>query len=289
LNTIQMVKMKLTEHNARAGGGQSIIVHDRRWKKMIRLLRTSAFLNGRSKVDLMDCFLMYHCLWSVPSQRDKIQEILTEAVAKHGYTMAVNLTMVKKEVQEFTEDVERETKIKHTVNESQLMTFDDDYLQLEKETNKFQGVFITINQFRQLSIDETSVINFFDEQKNLVNRVRTAKGKTANTIVVNHDSKQVTYPLTTKLVDKTDVIMKAPHKILQKHWDERYHKLNSFIEQQLQNMTDNTPAEIDGAAKNFFVQEDFAEIVRKNFDEVKDSLGNLKLQLEKLQYSYTHI
>ena len=30
-------------------------LYDRRWKKIVRLLRTAAFLNGRDQVDLMDC------------------------------------------------------------------------------------------------------------------------------------------------------------------------------------------------------------------------------------------
>ena len=96
LNTIQLVKVKIIEHNARSSSHPPIIVHDRRWKKIVRLLRTSAFLNGRNKVDLMDCFLLGHCLWSHPSQKEVIRIILTESIAKHGYTMAVNLNMLKK-------------------------------------------------------------------------------------------------------------------------------------------------------------------------------------------------
>ena len=289
LNTIQMVKVKLTEHNARSATTEPVIVHDRRWKKIIRLLRTSAFLNGRSKVDLMDCFLMYHCLWGSPTQKVKIREILTDAVAKHGYTMAVNLNMLKKEAKEFQQDVDREIKITHTVNEEQLMTFDDTYFQLKKETSKFQGVFITIQQYRQLTIEAEMIVNYYDEEKNLVNRVRTTKGKEQNTIAVNHDSKQNIYKLTTKLTDRSEVTLKKPHPIVQKHWDERHQKLTSFIEKQIQNMEAQTPKDMDGLENNLFVEKEFAEIVKKNFEEVAGSLKNIKLQLEKLQFSYTNV
>lgn len=290
LNTIQLVKIKLEEHNVRnANMGNSIIVHDRRWKKIIRLLRTSAFLNGRAKVDLMDCFLMYHCLWGSPDQRQTIRGILTEAVAKHGYTMAVKLSMLKKETKEFQEEVAKEIRISHTVTKDQLMIIDDEYFRLEKQESKFQGVFITIKQFRMLSIEEPQVINFYDEQKNLVNRVRTAKGKQENTIEVHHDAAEMTYRLQTRLMDTSEIITKKPHAIVQKFWDERYQKLTTFITQQLQNMEENRPEEINLLEQNLFVDSEFSEVVKKNFEEVATSLQQLKLNLEKLQYSYTNI
>ena len=39
-------------------------ISDRRWRKNIQLLRTSAFLNGRSAVDWSDLLLLIHCLWN---------------------------------------------------------------------------------------------------------------------------------------------------------------------------------------------------------------------------------
>ncbi|MCB0548870.1 MAG: AAA family ATPase, partial [Phaeodactylibacter sp.] len=128
LNTIQVVKVRMEEYNARPNHSDKLIdVHDRRWKKIVRLLRTSAFLNGRAQVDLMDCFLMVHCLWSKPSQMDIIREIVTEAIRRHGYTMAVNLQVVKREVSDFEEDVDNEIKVKHTISESQLMPVEEEY------------------------------------------------------------------------------------------------------------------------------------------------------------------
>ncbi|MEM6699133.1 MAG: AAA family ATPase, partial [Bacteroidota bacterium] len=290
LNTIQLVKVKIIEHNARpANSHEPIIIHDRRWKKIVRLLRTSAFLNGRKKVDLMDCFLMNHCLWGNPNQLTKIRAIISEAIAKHGYTMAVNLNMLKKEVKEFQEDVDREINITHIVNEEELLAIDDDYFQIQKEDSKFQGALVSIKQYRQLTIGEPIVINFYDENKNLVNRIRTSKGDQNHTIAIHHDSQQNIYKLTTKLMDKKEVIQKKPHTVVQKFWDERYQKLMSFIEQQLKNIEENQPEEISGLENNLFVEAEFAEIVKRNFEEVANSLKNLKLQLEKLQFSYTNM
>lgn len=290
LNTIQLVKIKIAEHNARpANKSEQIIVHDRRWKKTIRLLRTSAFLNGRTQVDLMDCFLMNHCLWGKPAQKTVIQNMITESIAKHGYTLTVNLNVLKREVKAFQEDVERETRVYHTISEEQLMIIDDEYFQLQKTENRFQGVYISIKQYRQLSIEGEVVINFYDENKNLVNRIRVSKGKQKHTIIVNHDAEQNVYKLQTKLADKKEVIMKAPHVVLQKYWDEQYQKLTNFIDKQILNMSENQPEALNGLEGNLFVDAEHAGIVKQNFDEVFEQLKNLKLQLEKLQFSYTNI
>lgn len=42
----------------------AIYVSDRRWAKIGKILRTSAFLNGRNTVDWSDVLLMRHCLWN---------------------------------------------------------------------------------------------------------------------------------------------------------------------------------------------------------------------------------
>jgi len=148
---------------------------------------------------------------------------------------------------------------------------------------------VTIKQYRTLSIDDPQVTNFYDEQKNLVNRVRASKGKQENTIEVHHDSAAAIYRLQTRLVDKNEIISKKPHAIVQKFWDERHQKLTAFISQQLQNMGDNRPAEIALLDKNLFVESEFSEVVKKNFEEVADNLRQLQLNLEKLQFGYTNI
>ncbi len=290
LNTIQVTKIKIEEHNARiAGGGHPIIVHDRRWKKTVRLIRTSAFLNGRKNVDLMDCFLMIHCLWSHPDQIDKVQEIITEAIRQHGYTMAVNLQMVKQEAKDFENDVDREIKIRHTVSEEQLMPIADEYFQLNKDDNRFEGIYVPIKQYRNLKIGGTEVVNFFDKDKNLVNRLKAEKSTEEHTIEVYYNSVRYAYPLRTRKAERTEVILKKPHEIVQKHWDERHQRLMSYIDGQLEKMETGKPSEMDRLQENLFVNSDFNEVVLRNFKEVEESLRGLRLRLEQLQYTYTNV
>ena len=290
LNVLQIIKIKIEEHNAReANQNNLIIVHDRRWKKIVRLLRTSAFLNGRPFVDLMDCFLMRHCLWSKPDQLDLISNLLTEIIERHGYTMAVNLQTLKKEVFEFEHDVDQEIRIRNRISEDQLMPIDDEYYQLVKDDNRFEGTLIPIKQFQQLTIGESKVVNYFDEQKNLVNRLQTQKSANQHQIEVYYNSERHNYPLKTRQAERTEIILKKPHPIIQKHWDERHHQLMQYIEGQLKEMVDNKPVELDHIEANLFVPKAFSDIVKSNYEQVKESLAKIKLQLEQVQYAYTNL
>ncbi len=290
LNTVQVVKIKIEEHNARPNNTDKLIdVHDRRWKKIIRLLRTSAFLNGRSKVDLMDCFLMVHCLWSKPSQLDKIREIVTEAIRRHGYTMAVNLQMIKREVRDFEEDVDQEIRVRHTVTEEQLLPIQDEYYELQKEDNKFEGVLVGIKQFQQLKIEEPQVTNFYDKDYNLVNRLKAQKSPQQFTIDVFYNSERYSYPLRTRKGERTEIISKKPHPVVQEHWDERHKRLVDYIEQQEQKIKQHAPSELNHLEENLFVPAEQSEVVKANLEEVRAALQQLKLKLEKVQYAYVNL
>lgn len=53
---------------------ESIQVSDRRWRKIVKLLQVSALTNERETVSVWDCWLLQHCLWSKPEDREKIYE-----------------------------------------------------------------------------------------------------------------------------------------------------------------------------------------------------------------------
>lgn len=57
-----------------------IYISDRRWKHIARLIRTSAFLQGRSTTDPIDLFPMYHALWNEPEEIEYVRNITLQAV-----------------------------------------------------------------------------------------------------------------------------------------------------------------------------------------------------------------
>jgi MoxR-like ATPase len=82
---IHEIKRTISAHNRRAENAENkFYISDRRWRKIIRLLRTSAFLNGRVEIDLMDCFLITHCLWNAENQIKMAAEIVNTAIESHS-------------------------------------------------------------------------------------------------------------------------------------------------------------------------------------------------------------
>ena len=53
---------------------EEIPVSDRRWRKVVKLLQTSALTNGREAASIWDCWLLQHCLWSNAEDRMKIYD-----------------------------------------------------------------------------------------------------------------------------------------------------------------------------------------------------------------------
>ncbi|MTB52591.1 AAA family ATPase [Lewinella sp. W8] len=287
LNTLQLMLYKIEQYNEQPNNAANQIrIYDRRWKKVVRLLRASAFLHGRDRVNLMDCFLMEHCLWNNPEQQEVIREMLVESVRKHGYSVAVNLQNLKREVREFERDVEQEIRIRHTIEEEQLLPVAESYYQLEKDLSQFRGVLVSIDQFRNLTNDEFSSVNFYDEDKNLVNRIRARKGPRENTIEVNFNGTDQVFRLKTHLVERTEVIRKRPHRILEKFWDERLERLNTYIAGQQEAIASNGPEELRDIESHLFVEEAYATAVRANLEEVREALAGLSLRLEKLHFAY---
>ena len=87
LETIYKIREKLNDkvHGKNKSGdvpveNQKYYVSDRRWKKAVGILQTSAYLNGRDEVDLSDVLLLCHILWNEDSMISEIRQIVAETI-----------------------------------------------------------------------------------------------------------------------------------------------------------------------------------------------------------------
>ena len=81
LDAISRIRKVLRAVNVdEAAERRNIYVSDRRWKNIVRLLRTSAFMQDREEVDICDLLPIYHCLWQEPEERDAIRSIVIRSL-----------------------------------------------------------------------------------------------------------------------------------------------------------------------------------------------------------------
>ncbi|TAE56464.1 MAG: AAA family ATPase [Bacteroidetes bacterium] len=289
LNTLQVIRAKL-EDNSRnpQRENEPFQVYDRRWKKIVRLLRTSAFLNGRTQTDLMDCFLAIPCLWSRPSQVEEVREIVSETIRKHGYSIAINLGMLRREVEDFEKEVSEETRIRRIIAEDRLEPVKQEYYQFMQGEKQFQGELIKIEEFNRLDTQELQVINIYDEEQVLRHRLKARKSQREHAVEIVYNAVEFTCPLRTHKAERTEVILKKPHPLVARHWDEKVAQLQEYIRQQQQRLSAELPEEL-GHPDHLFTDPRLAKIVRANQEEVAVSLHQLLLRIEKAQYAYASI
>ena len=73
---------------------ESLRVSDRRWRKIVKLLQVSALTNGRIKVSVWDCWLLQHCLWDDPEDRNKVYDWYASRVGASAAMDPARLTQI---------------------------------------------------------------------------------------------------------------------------------------------------------------------------------------------------
>lgn len=104
---IQAVRTELARKNAevQAAGGEKYYVSDRRWKKIVRILKTAAFLNGRKSVDIADAALIADCIWSTEAQYEQSALIVRACIQEAGVEAAAALREIRAEITRFNQKV----------------------------------------------------------------------------------------------------------------------------------------------------------------------------------------
>ena len=103
---ISAIRKELTAQNAalseeEKAAGEAFAIGDRRWKKIVRILKTSAFLNDRTEVDLMDCQLIEYCIWGTEKQQKKVRQIVETCIQQNGLDCNTAIDDIKDGINEF--------------------------------------------------------------------------------------------------------------------------------------------------------------------------------------------
>lgn len=85
-----------------------LYVSDRRWKKAVKLLKASAFFNGRDAINPMDLLLLQDCLWNSPESRQMVRSVIRQFATEHAFEQSKVRSLVldaKLELEELEKEI----------------------------------------------------------------------------------------------------------------------------------------------------------------------------------------
>ena len=104
LNVIQDIRLAFEE----TGEELDVYVSDRRWQRAAILLKAAAYFCGRDEVNLVDCLLLRHCLWTTKENYPEVIEIVESAVRDRGFETGFSLHEIDSEKEELEKEIDRE-------------------------------------------------------------------------------------------------------------------------------------------------------------------------------------
>lgn len=122
-------------------------VSDRRWKKIARILKTSAFLNDRTKVDLMDCQLIEYCIWNTEEQQQKVGEIVAKCIKENGLEYNTAIDDIKDQIKIFDAYVTKNFYDVKTIEKPVTYKMTDDSLAYKIVSPKLIQLYQTITPY----------------------------------------------------------------------------------------------------------------------------------------------
>ncbi len=112
---------------------QEIYVSDRRWRKLVKLMKVSAFTSGSEQTTVYDAWVLPHGLWERPEQFDGLQKQYERLITVDGRTAPSRLLQVLKAWEIKLED----EKTTHKKNDKEELLYFD--LNGKETTDKSSG------------------------------------------------------------------------------------------------------------------------------------------------------
>ncbi|HKJ86118.1 MAG TPA: AAA family ATPase, partial [Spirochaetia bacterium] len=83
-NVVDLISAIRDELAAGTESDPPVYVSDRRWKKIAGLLRMSAVLHDRDRVEPIDCAIIRACAWSALEERPRVDRVVAEQLASRS-------------------------------------------------------------------------------------------------------------------------------------------------------------------------------------------------------------
>ena len=264
-----------------------IYVSDRRWKKIVRLLRTSAFLNDRAEVDLMDCFLIKHCIWDNENQKETSFGFVRDAISNNGPDFDMNLFAEKDQYRILKTEIENNTKKESGVKKVSFQYNNQSYYQTKYYyDNKYYLIdCVSVDQVNNSSLNSKI---YTADYKNYLD-IQIKKSQNINEIIIydrNYGWKA--FPLYTEPV--IIPYSASPSRGDFELWNKETNDMISVLENNKEEIINFWDMFSDSFYNNIFVDKTYADShIKTKIDTTKKEIEKLMLDINELKSKYTSI
>ena len=276
---------------------EEFYVSDRRWKKIVNILRTSAFLNGREAVDLMDCQLITYCIWNTENQQKQAGEIVRQCVEQHGLAVATKISDLESDKDAFDKKVMSQfyTTETTTARGNPIITTHRDWecYECELEGNTF---YITTKMSSRYSYSDRRYI-LFDPSDNSSSYIGYSISDDKTVITVNsydYDWAEGAYNIkftkgktTTRTIKDNSVFGKIDvYNATKATFDANYNTIKANIESEISKIDNFISKKQKPFDENLFADQSMKDVIMKKVSQSKLDLQKLQVKLDEVRNKY---
>jgi MoxR-like ATPase len=265
--------------------GELFEVGDRRWKKIVHILKTSAFLNDRAEVDLMDCQLIEYCIWNTEKQQKVAREIVEKCIQQNGLDCDTAIDEIKEQIEEFDAYITDNFYIDNP-----------DFKKIVKET-------IDGEEYYKIDYDDNTKRCWISETT-LLNSDKKTKITDINSLDVDEDSLEINcsfyekgryvrkkfngyYWCSEKIKDPK--VFDTPDLLelrRTKAENEKYKIVANKIETEIEKLDIFAKEQTAPYRANLFADQRYCDVIMSTVTEAKRDLQNAQVDLDKRRSRY---
>jgi MoxR-like ATPase len=312
-DVINSIRIQIAAYNSEKEEKEQIYISDRRWKKIVRLMKAAAFLNGNEQITTAQCWLIPDCLWNNTSQIKSVNEIVSNAIGGSG----LPINEIKASLQAKIDEIESITKsqlyytekrtlpVFKTSFESKPIITDGEWLTLKIRLEELE-------KLRSSNVNEPVVIggqivsaSIFSHKADVSLRAHMKDSKTIVITSIDFGCEHLVWPVAkqqgeiianfigTNYVrtseETIDVEMfRAATSTQAEKWTKQIQKIEQKIDDGLNELAQFSEHELSDMSACLFVAPEklapLSETVRKNTDELKQML----VQLKRIRHNYAN-
>lgn len=273
---------KLSEEDKK--NGELFEVGDRRWKKITHILKTSAFLNDRTEVDLMDCSLIENCIWGTEKQQKKAKEIIEKCIKQNGLDCDTAIEDIQEQIGEFDdyiikmfyeENPDFEELITEKIDGYDL--YEIDYNNQKYWINRNGLYDFTTKSRLNLQIDSFNI----DKDNKQINCQIVENGRWVSK-QFNAYSYNQEFIKSSKVFDTPDLLELRQSKADK----EKYTPIKSFIDSEIEKLDDFANEMAAPYKANLFANQEYCDVIMNTVTEAKKALQDTQVKLGKERNYY---